>query len=946
MRLQGVLLGSSVARRLLLIFVFCALVPLGVISFVTFDQVTKELYAQSQKRLHQVSKAAALTILGRLLACEADLVGLASQRESSTAATVEGGSGAAKPLRERFAALAFVQENGRQTPLLSRVEGVPDLSPKQRAHLASGKTLLVTVRGPGEAPRPLLMRRLEPGDPRGVLLVGQPKLGVLLDIASESAMPPLAEFCVLDEHHEVLACSVEGEASIPASVVAELDSSPSGHFDWTHDDVDYVARYWSVFIEPNFLAETLTLILAEPKEVVLAPIAGFRTTFPSAVLACFLIVSLLSLHQIRRSLDPLDALREGTRLITERNFDVQISIDSGDEFEELAASFNTMAKRLSEQFDSLAAMIDIDRAILSALDVGTIASTLLTRIRDLYACDAVAVLLTSPDDPEALHAYVAHDPAEGSELLEVQGFSAKECRQLHVHRERLLVRLDASRPAFLEPLAVAGIQVAVLLPLFVKGELAGAVALGHRDSEQHDPERLIYARQLADQAAIALTNVVTIEENRVLAYYDRLTGLPNRLLFKERFEQALKRAERHELRVATCLLDLDGFKRVNETLGYDAGDRLLKEASERISRIPGTEHLARLGGDEFVILLTDLPGIEDAARVAQDVVSALKNPFAIDEQEFHIGVSIGIAVYPFDGTDLESILRNGDAAMHHAKDEGGNGYRFYTRSMNDSTVARLGMENGLRRALANQEFRLHYQPIVDVVTRTIIGIEALIRWQHPERGVVHPGDFIALAEETGLILPIGEWALRAACAQNGAWQHAGLPPIRVAVNLSSRQFRDESLIDIVQRALFDADLDARHLSLELTESVLMDADDRTQRTLMAFKELGVQLSIDDFGTGYSSLSYLKHLPLDHLKIDRVFISNVTTNPEDAAITQAVIAMAHGLRLGVVAEGVETEAQLSFLREHGCEAAQGYLFARPLSAAGVEKLLREAEFEPG
>ena len=442
------------------------------------------------------------------------------------------------------------------------------------------------------------------------------------------------------------------------------------------------------------------------------------------------------------------------------------------------------------------------------------------------------------------------------------------------------------------------------------------------------------------------------DQIRFLAFYDGLTRLPNRLLFLEGLNLALAAARRQDRRLAVLFLDLDRFKRINDTLGHSMGDRLLQAVSERLKgslRSSDTiargespsagDTVARLGGDEFIVLLTDMTRGEDAAKVARRILDALADPFRLDQQEVFITGSLGIGVFPHDGEDADTLLKNADTAMYHAKDAGRNGYQFYSGSMNAAAFQRLSLENNLRRALERDEFLLHFQPQVDVATGAIVGAEALVRWRHPELGLVSPADFIPLAEETGLILPIGEWVLRRACAQARAWRDAGYPPLHMAVNISGRQFRQQLLVRSVEQAVAAAGYDPHRLELEITESVLMRSAEETVRTLRDLKEMGSRISVDDFGTGYSSLNYLTRFPIDALKIDQSFIRDITTDPADAAITTAIIAMAAGLKLQVIAEGVETPEQVAFLRRQGCHLMQGYHFSRPVPAEGFEKLLQ-------
>ncbi len=430
-------------------------------------------------------------------------------------------------------------------------------------------------------------------------------------------------------------------------------------------------------------------------------------------------------------------------------------------------------------------------------------------------------------------------------------------------------------------------------------------------------------------------------EDRLLqfAHYDALTGLPNRVLLRDRLVQAISHAERNGWIVAVLFLDLDHFKLVNDTYGHASGDRLLQQVSDRLSQcLRGVDTVGRLGGDEFAIVLPKIAHAEDAALVAQKIMGIFKDPVYIDEMETFVSGSIGITLYPVDGAEPELLIQNADTAMYGAKELGRNNYQFYVPEMNERAWGKLNLTDNLRRALERDEMFLQYQPQLDLQTGKIIGVEALIRWKNPILGVVSPDDFIPLAEETGLILPIGEWVLRSACVQNQAWQDAGLPFITMAVNLSARQLSQADVVELVTRVLGESRLDSRYLELELTESMVMDKAENVVSTLCLLKELGVKLSIDDFGTGYSNLGYLERFPLNTLKIDRSFISKISADNESGLISKAIINLAHGLGFHVTAEGVETDAQLSFLRNFGCDSMQGFHFSRPIAAKDFAELL--------
>lgn len=448
------------------------------------------------------------------------------------------------------------------------------------------------------------------------------------------------------------------------------------------------------------------------------------------------------------------------------------------------------------------------------------------------------------------------------------------------------------------------------------------------------------------------------EKIRLLAHYDTLTGLPNRELFTERLELAVAQSKRHERMTGILFFDLDRFKRVNETLGHHSGDLLLCEVAARLvrcvratdvmSRAVGSEVnqlISRFGGDEFVIMLSDLTKIEDAATIARRLQAELKESFDIAGQTIFTSASMGIAIYPYDGDSVEALIKNADTAMSAAKEQGGDTYRYYTQSMNNKALERLSLETALRRALDEDALELYYQPQIEFSSGRVIGAEALVRWNHPERGLVPPSEFISLAEENGLIMPIGQWVLADACRQAKVWHDAGYDSLRVAINLSSRQFERWDFIGTVARALEASRVAPPLIDLELTESALMREDD-TAKALAALKEFGVRLSVDDFGTGYSSLSYLMRFPLDALKIDRCFLHGVPYDTDQVAIVDAIMALARSLKLDVVAEGIENEAQLAFLHKRGCRQGQGYLFGKPMNAAAFTELLSSSEDERG
>ncbi|HPW77398.1 MAG: Phytochrome-like protein cph2 [Candidatus Omnitrophica bacterium ADurb.Bin292] len=426
-----------------------------------------------------------------------------------------------------------------------------------------------------------------------------------------------------------------------------------------------------------------------------------------------------------------------------------------------------------------------------------------------------------------------------------------------------------------------------------------------------------------------------------LVYYDALTGLPNRELFMDRLDQSVKEVKRKKESGAVLIVDLDHFKRINDTLGHGIGDQLIKAVSVRLQKIMyESDTISRIGGGSFMFLLPKVAKSEHAENVANKILTAFKSPFRVQEHDLFTTCSVGIALFPQDGEDPQSLIKNADAAMHLAKDRGKDRYQLYSSSIANNSFERMVLENSLRRALEKDEFRLHYQPQLDLRTGKVVGVETLVRWQHPDLGSIPPLEFIPIAEETGLIHPIGEWILRTACEQKSIWQKAGFRQLRVSVNLSARQFHYANMVDMVMGILRETGIDPKSLDLEITESTIMERLEETTETLRRLKEMGCHITIDDFGTGYSSLTYLKTFPINMLKIDKSFVDNIVTDADDRAITQAIISMAHSLKLEVVAEGVEEESQLEILKMQGCDILQGFLFSKPLPADDVTRVIEQ------
>jgi diguanylate cyclase (GGDEF)-like protein/PAS domain S-box-containing protein len=551
---------------------------------------------------------------------------------------------------------------------------------------------------------------------------------------------------------------------------------------------------------------------------------------------------------------------------------------------------------------------------------------------------------------ESKYRVLFEDSADANWLMDEKGFL--DCNSAALQMFGYSARTEMTHPSDISPpnqpdgtssRVAAGQKIAAAL---LNGKERFEWLHQRKDGNVFPAEVCLTALTLNGKPTL-LANVRDITERKVaqervqyLAYYDDLTGLPNRTLLQDRLTKALAAARRQEHKVAVLFLDIDRFKDINDQLGHSVGDLLLQSVATRLKTWAREQDtVARLGGDEFLISLANVKDAPDAAIAAERLMDAMTAEFVFQGHSLNVSCSIGIGIFPEHGSDCETLIKNADAALYRAKESGRNNFRFFTEDMNASAMERLTLENGLRLALDKKELFLVYQPQMDIATGKITGLEALLRWQHPELGLVPPDKFIRIAENSGLILSIGEWVLRTACSQVRKWQDEGLPAVTVAVNVSAVQFRQEGFCKLVRRALDETGLAPQYLELELTESLLLANAEMMLSVVEELTALGLTLAIDDFGTGYSSFSYLKRYRISRLKIDRLFIRDVAVNPDDAAITTAIISMAKSLHLKVIAEGVENEAQMSFLRSHQCDEIQGYYFSKPLAVDKVADKLR-------
>lgn len=621
------------------------------------------------------------------------------------------------------------------------------------------------------------------------------------------------------------------------------------------------------------------------------------------------------------------------------------------------------ALQMQQQLDELSAVYQLSTAVSGADAIEEVYEAAKRSILHVLKADRVSILLF---DAEGVMRFQSWQGLSDTYRKLADGHSP--WTQDAVDPQPILVddiELDADWAHFLPVTSAEGIHAFGFIPLVLHGRLLGKFMVYFNQPHHFTQSEIQLAKTIAFHIAFAIERKLAEQRIAHLANHDALTHLPNRDLLQDRIRQALTQVvrsgaqqnvawqhaqdgEQPQMRRsgsqgAVLFIDLDQFKAINDSMGHDIGDLLLKQVALRlVSTLRSQDTVARQGGDEFIVVLPSVANAQDAGTVAQKLQDALVLPYQIMGKELHISASIGIAVFPDDGEDADTLLKNSDTAMYHAKEAGRNNYQFFAPQMNQLSAQKQAMGADLRHALKRDELLLHYQPIVDVASGKLVGLEALLRWQHPIQGLISPLQFIPLAEETGLIVPIGKWVLKAACEQLKTWLDLGYEVPQLAINLSVKQFRQKTLIQTIARILEETAIAAHFVELEITESILMDNSDEMIETLLTLNDMGLKLSIDDFGTGYSSLGYLKRFPISTLKIDRSFVQDIVIDPSDASIVAGIISLAHSLRMKVIAEGVETSEQLAILAQQGCDQYQGYYFSKPLSASEIVTKLQRCQ----
>ncbi|WFP49601.1 EAL domain-containing protein [Methylomonas sp. EFPC3] len=928
--------NSKVARRILLSFVLAALIPILLLGGLSYRQVETQLRGQTGKALQRSCKDYAYGLIGRLIFLDKSLRMAAMRLEQAG----DNGGGAAigeehrQWLQGQFAEAVLLGPNGATLSPAADAGEVPELGEQELKSVGAGKTFIRAAANRSGSYSLWMAVNLVENRPEAGILMVELKPEQLWEAEN---IDPNNLLWIMDAASRQLLFASEPEYGLPADARDRLAQLNSDQFDWQIGNETYLTASWKLPVGNLFAGSDLVIVQSQPAAVAFAGMRQFREIYPPVTALALLVVIYLSMRMIGKYLTPLASLKAATQDIAAGNFDTRVLIDSRDEFETLADSFNAMTQRLRGQFDLLEAMAEIDRTILSALNAGDIIEIVLNRLPGILGCEMIAIADIDPVHL-ALGNIRVRSGGQAVELPQEPLFLEQQDFTGLLEAGIQLLALEPNRPApsaYLQRLRGEGAWQYLIVPVAINGALAALLCLGYKAPNTISAEARQAAADFADRIAVALSNAAWEEKLYRQAHYDPLTDLPNRLVLHDRLQQELDRARRDDSQVAVFFLDLDRFKNINDSLGHTAGDELLAQAARIFLQcVRKTDLVVRMGGDEFVIVLSDLHQHGNPAgfvtTIAEKILAAIQRTLVVAGLPVKIGTSLGIAMFPGDADNVEDLLKNADAAMYHAKSEGRGVFRFYSPELNAAALENIKLEHELREAVSRQELLVYYQPKVDWNGR-IVGAEALIRWQHAELGMVSPAKFIPLAEQTGLIVEISDWVLEQACLWVKFCHQQGFEPLRVSVNLSAIDFKRSDLVEKVAAVLHSTGIDPCWLELELTESVVIGDVASCVARMQQLKDLGLTLSMDDFGTGFSSLSYLKQLPLDVLKIDQSFVRQLDTDDSSEAIVRAILALADGLGMETIAEGVENQQQVDFLKQQHCALFQGYLYSRPLPA---------------
>ena len=925
-------MSGKVSRRIFALFVLSAFVPLMVITMLTYGQVSSLISGQTRAKLVDASKDFALDVNQRLIQAQDVL--------TRTALRMSGGGympnkQVLDSIKYMFSSLTIAGSDGKSVVLFGDAQSRPALDDAKMAHLIKGESQLILQKSPDASPIIKLLHIVNIAGGGNTVMIAELKRDYLW--GGDENFPYMTGLCIFAESGIMLFCS-RPELATASAVLASHLSTTAHSIQIPVGKEPSIMGQWELYLKPKFNVPPWTAMAVQPLSVALSPAEKFTRIFIAVILLTILLVALLSVSQIRRTMGPLERLIMGTRRLAGEDFDHRVDVVRNDEFGELATSFNDMSARLGNQLGTLKTLASIDRVILTRQDIDPAIEIALARIRTLVDAGYLGIVVLDDVAAQDARSYFLELGQTGGIGMKRINVAPEAMQHLRAHT----IGLCPDSTNMLQPeFQVAG--KIFMLPILAEGVLRAFIFLELNDAADVPQAVLLQLRDLGDRIGVALSATARTEQLIYQARHDDLTGLPNRLLFKERLESEISLAQRESKQVILFFIDLDHFKSINDTLGHSAGDLLLKEAAQRL-RVSSRESdtVARLGGDEFAIILPGVTRVQSATTVAESILNKLSEPFTIQGNECFVNASIGIAICPADGNNGEILLRNADTAMYRAKAMGRGRFVYFKEQMNVAAIEHMTLEREIRQGMPRGEFVLYYQPKMDILSGRLSGVEALLRWNHPTRGLVSPGVFIGIAEDIGVIEEMGRQVIQEACAQYTAWDNAGIHVPHIAVNVSIRQFWSGDLTHIIREAMRSASMPPAALQIEVTESLFMDGKSDGISILENLRRMGIGVAIDDFGTGYSSLSQVRQLPADTLKIDKSFIQDMTRDKTARIITRMLLDLAHALKITVVAEGVETQEQFKLLREWQCDNMQGYYYSKPLTAEEFAEFVRAKE----
>jgi len=908
-------------------------------AFMSLRQVDSLTSAQITNRLKQDAKFFGLSIYDRLLHIEDKLLFYADNLYSGQLNPIIRDSDQA-----HIAGLLLLSNGNVASVIYGDTQQIPAFAKAELGHMRDGKSVISIIKNPGLAPGIFVSRLVDPTKEEPVIisaLIEQSYLWGDPDLFSENM-----SLCVSSPSSGHLYCSQDSAVPSLNMLKGEREISTASATGILSSENKLSGR-WRLFLKARYLQNEWIVRLSQNRTDAFAQLQLFSANYVLVLLLVLMIVTLSSIYLIRKNTRPLEALMHGIRNIANNRFDTEVSVDSSDEFGEVAVAFNSMSSRIGNQIERLKTQAEIDQLILSRPSVDDIVNIALDGIERMVPCDWLGLATMDEKKSRVFQLKGRVNGEDKTSSIKSFKLSRKGLQEVFTGSSVLDTNRNIQFATLLQNTSKTVCRFWLIAPIAAMDEPVAILILGYESNPA--AEDIYYTNEFSSRIAVAFSNAAWEEKLYKQAHFDHLTELPNRLLMHDRLQQELNHVARTKGYFAVLFLDLDRFKNVNDSLGHEYGDTLLSIIARRLLKcMRQDDTVARLGGDEFIILIRSLESSEKAlataSLVAEKIISEVSKPVLLEQHDIRMTTSIGIVVCPTDGQNVDTLLRNADSAMYHAKDQGGGNFEFYSEHLNETAKYRLQMESRLRKALDEQEFEFHYQPKVDPITGAITSAEALLRWMDKTEGIIYPDKYIHVAEEIGLITPIGMWGLKVACLQAKEWTKLRSDPFRVSVNISAQHFHHGDLVEHVSAALHESGLDPSSLELEITESTAMSSMDRTVAIMNNLRDMGVAISIDDFGTGHSSLTYLKNFPVYALKIDRSFISQITQSEKDMAIVKSTISLAHNLGLKVIAEGVETNEQFQALFSMDCDELQGYFFSWPVPAAQFSEMLASGKLD--